>query len=528
MSSTVHDSSQSVPSTAGPGRSGSVESGASPDGGTAAASLAVARAFTAAPWWQEQGYGGRKELLQAWKHAIADDAEELAGVIAAETGKPDDDALLEIMLALGHLDWASKHARRVLRRRGVSPGLVSANQKATLGYEPYGVVGVIGPWNYPLYTPMGSIAYALAAGNAVVFKPSELTSGTAIWIERKWEQAGGGHRVFQVVTGGGEAGAALARSGCSKIAFTGSTETAKKVMAACAGALTPMVAECGGKDAMLVDADADLEAASSAAVFGAMGNAGQTCAGVERVYVDRTVYQPFLDLVVQKSRGLVAGTGIGADYGPMTLPSQTGVVAAHIAAALKAGGKAVLGGPDSVREDRVDAVVLTGVPEDNDAMRRETFGPVVVINPVESMDDAVARANDTGYGLGASIFSGNRARARNLADRLRAGVVTVNSVLGFASIGALPFGGVKDSGFGRIHGADGLREFSVPKSMTEQRFAPPLDLLRMHRSERDMKLSRNMLKLLHGSRRRGHAQDPGMMLPAVAEESSPEHPAPAG
>lgn len=471
--------------------------------GPRAVAPAVARAAEAARWWREKGFAGRKELLQAWKTAIADDADELAAVMAAETGKPVDDAVLEIMLALGHLDWASRHAGRVLRRRMRPAGLVAANQLATLGYEPYGVVGVIGPWNYPLYTPMGSIAYALAAGNAVVFKPSDLTPGTALWIERKWQQIGRGQRVFQVVTGGGETGRELTRSGCDKIAFTGSTATAKQVMAACAETLTPLVAECGGKDAMLVTADADLEAAASAAVFGAMGNAGQTCAGVERVYVDRAVYEPFLDLMVSKSRGLVAGAGTGADYGPMTLPAQVDVVAGHINAALEAGGRAVLGGPDSVREDRtIEAVVLTGVPESSEAVRRETFGPVVVVNPVEDMDEAVDRANATSYGLGASIFSGSRAAARSLAARLEAGVVTVNSVLGFAAIGALPFGGVKDSGFGRIHGAEGLREFSVPKAMTEQLFSPPLDLLRMRRPERDMRIARTMLGLLHGSRRR--------------------------
>lgn len=472
-------------------------------GGTEAVAAAVAAAADAGRWWQEQGFNGRKTYLQAFKRAIADDAGDLAALISSETGKPADDAVLEVMLALGHLDWASKNAHSVLRRRSVSAGMVAANQKATLGYEPYGVVGVIGPWNYPLYTPMGSISYALAAGNAVVFKPSELTPGTALWLERKWEQVGSGHRVFQVVTGGAETGAALARSGCGKIAFTGSTETAKKVMAACAESLTPMVAECGGKDAMLVAADADLEAASSAAVFGAMGNAGQTCAGVERVYVDRAVYEPFLELVVAKSRELVAGTGPGADYGPMTLPRQADVVAGHIEQALAGGGSAALGGPESVRDGLIEAVVLTGVPEDNDAVRKETFGPVVVVNPVADMDEAVDRANGTGYGLGASIFSRNREAARALAARLKTGVVTVNSVLGFASIGALPFGGVKESGFGRVHGADGLREFSVPKSMTEQRFAPPLDLLRMRRSERDMKLARTLLGLLHGTRRSG-------------------------
>lgn len=501
MSSTVQNSSTASSEAASPPAVPAPSAGARADG-PAGVAPAVSRAAEAAQWWQEQGFGGRKLLLQAWKAAIADDADDLAAVMAAETGKPADDAVLEIMLALGHLDWASRHARDVLRRRGVWPGLVAVNQKATLGYEPYGVVGVIGPWNYPLYTPMGSIAYALAAGNAVVFKPSDLTPGTALWIEQKWQQVSPGHPVFAVVTGGGETGEALARSDCGKIAFTGSTETAKKVMAACAETLTPMVAECGGKDAMLVASDADLEAAASAAVFGGMGNAGQTCAGVERVYVDRSVYEPFLDLVVRKGRSLVAGTGKGADYGPMTLPGQVNVVAAHIDAALEAGGRAVLGGPESVRPDRrIDAVVLTGVPEDNEAVCRETFGPVLVVNPVEDMDEAVDLANGTGYGLGASIFSGSRSTARELAERLRSGVVTVNSVLGFAAVGALPFGGVKDSGFGRIHGADGLREFSVPKAMTEQRFAPPLDLLRMHRPERDMKVARAMLGLLHGSRR---------------------------
>ncbi|MDK1361468.1 aldehyde dehydrogenase family protein [Arthrobacter sp. zg-Y1219] len=494
MSSSVQTGSapprSSLPAPAG---------GTGADGPTGVA-FAVARAAEAARWWQEQGFRGRKKLLRTWKQVIADDADELAAVMAAETGKPEGDALLEILLALGHLEWAAKHAEKVLRRRKVPSGPAALNQKATLGYEPYGVVGVIGPWNYPVYTPMGSVSFALAAGNAVVLKPSDLTPGTALWIGRKWEQISGGHPVFQVVTGGADTGAALVRSGCGKIAFTGSTETAKKVMAACAESLTPMVAECGGKDAMLVAADADLPAAAAAAVFGGMVNAGQTCAGVERVYVDRAVYEPFLSLMVEEGRALVAGTENGADYGPLTLPGQVNVVAAHIDAALAAGGRAALGGPGSVREGRrIDAVVLTDVPENNEAVQRETFGPVVVVNPVDSMEEAVDRANGTGYGLGASVFSGSRANARELAERLEAGVVTVNSVLGFAAVGALPFGGVKDSGFGRTHGADGLREFSSPKAMTEQRFAPPLDLLRMRRSERDMRLARAALGILHGT-----------------------------
>lgn len=459
---------------------------------------AVARARSAARWWDVQGFTGRRRWLIEFKTAIAKDAQSLADVIAAETGKPDEDSLLEVMMGVEHIDWAARNAEKVLAQRRVSSGLISANQQAYVGYRPFGVVGVIGPWNYPLYTPMGSIAYSLAAGNAVVFKPSELTPGVGKWLSDKWESLAPAHPVFQTITGDGSTGAALCTSGVDKIAFTGSTATAKKVMATCAKSLTPLVAECGGKDAMLVDADANLDAAVEFATFGAMGNAGQTCAGVERIYVAAPVYEAFVDKLAASVTALRPGGAATSSYGPMTLGKQSGIVRSQIEDALAKGGRAVVGGLESLRGPYIDPVVLTDVPEDSTAITEETFGPTVVVNKVRDLDEGIERANASSYGLGASVFTKDTAAGRRAAEKLDCGVVTVNSVLGFAGIPALPFGGTGDSGFGRIHGADGLREFSTVKSIAVQKFSAPLKLLTMQRKARDLKISALMLKLRHG------------------------------
>src|ERR1700733_9552327 len=212
---------------------------------------AVARAHEAAQWWADLGWKGREQRLLAWKSYLTRYIGRLAELVHTETGKPLADAQLEILLAIVHIDCAALTARKVLRPRRVRPGLVAINQAATLEYQPLGVVGVIGPWNYPVFTPMGSIAYALAAGNAVVFKPSELTPAVGRWLVNSFAEVVPEQPVLQLITGAGPTGEHLARSGVSKIAFTGSAATAKKVMAACAENLTPMVAECGGKDAFL-------------------------------------------------------------------------------------------------------------------------------------------------------------------------------------------------------------------------------------------------------------------------------------
>jgi len=466
-----------------------------PVAGAAEVEALVAKAHAGADWWAGLDFGDRRAYLLHWKSTIALRAQELADIIAAETGKPGGDAVLEVMLALSHLDWAAKNAKRVLKRRSVRAGLVNYNQRASVGYEPYGVVGVIGPWNYPLYTPMGSIAYALAAGNAVVFKPSELTPGPAVWIAERWAEAVG-HDVLTVATGDRATGAALVGADVDKIAFTGSTATAKKVMAAAAERLVPVVAECGGKDAVLVAADADLDAAADFIVFGGMGNAGQTCAGVERVYVVDSVRDALQAKVVERA-GRLRAEGPDAHYGPMTLASQAEVVRRHVDDALRTGTPA-LGGPASIAGRVVGPIVITDVAEDSAALREETFGPLVVINPVASLDEAIDRANATSYGLSAAIFARDTRAANRAASRLRVGAVAINSVLGFGGIAALPFGGVKDSGFGRIHGADGLREFAVVKSIARQTRKAALNLLTMDRTEKDLHTASRMIPMLHG------------------------------
>jgi acyl-CoA reductase-like NAD-dependent aldehyde dehydrogenase len=360
---------------------------------------------------------------------------------------------------------------------------------------------------------MGSIGYALAAGNAVVFKPSELTTGVGQWLVQSFgevlsEVFGDTEPVLQLVTGLGATGAELAKSGVNKLAFTGSASTARKVLAAAAETLTPVLAECGGKDALLVAADADLDAAADAAAWGAMSNAGQTCVGVERVYVVESVYHAFLDKLSDRVSKLRPGDDAAATYGPMTLPGQVDVVERHLADATARGGRALFGGLDSVRAPYVTPVVLVDVPEESAAQREETFGPVVTVTPVASLNDAVRLANASSYALGSSVFTKGRRAGLRAARALRSGMTSVNSVISFAAVPALPFGGSGESGFGRIHGADGLREFSRAKSITRQWMKPVVLTTSFRRTSNDMDRIVKLVTVLHGrlyqpKRRRG-------------------------
>jgi acyl-CoA reductase-like NAD-dependent aldehyde dehydrogenase len=463
---------------------------------------AVERARQAAAWWAGLPAKERERRLLAWKSYITRFMGRLSELVRSETGKPLAEAQLEILLAVVHIDWAARNARRVLRSRRVRSGLVAINQAATLEYQPLGVVGVIGPWNYPVFTPMGSIAYALAAGNAVVFKPSELTPAVGRWLVNSFAEVNPEQPVLQLITGFGATGDHLARSAVNKIAFTGSAATARKVMAACAQNLTPLVAECGGKDAFLVDADADLDAAADACAWGAMSNAGQTCIGVERVYVVDDVYHTFLEKLTERVTKLRPGEDREADYGPMTMPEQIEVIEKHIADALARGGRPVVGGIASIRAPYVGPVILADVPEESRAVTDETFGPTVTVTRVASLAEGVALANGSQYGLGATVFAGNKRAAMSAARSLRTGMTSINGVMSYAGIPSLPFGGSGDSGFGRIHGADGLREFSRPKSIARQRARSPVNMTSFARTDTDLRRAMIMSVLLHGRRKR--------------------------
>jgi acyl-CoA reductase-like NAD-dependent aldehyde dehydrogenase len=464
--------------------------------GPAEAAAAVERARQAAAWWAALGFGGRRERLLRWRAVLANRLDELAELVHREGGKPAAEAVVESAGAIDHVAWAARHARPVLGPRRMRSSLMQIEFSSRLEYLPYGVVGVIGPWNYPVLTPIGSIGYALAAGNAVVFKPSEYTPAIGRWYVDRFAEVVPEQPVLQAVFGLGETGAALCRSGVDKLAFTGSTATGKKVMAACAETLTPVLVECGGKDAMIIDADADLDAAIDAAVWGGMTNAGQTCVGIERVYVADAVYDAFLPRLVERAGRLRVGVEDGADFGPITMPGQLDTIRRHIDDALARGGRAALGGPDAVQPPYVHPTILVDVPEDSAAVREETFGPTLTVTRVADADEGVRLANASRYGLGGAVFS--RTRGVALARQLRSGMTSVNSAISFAGMPSLPFGGVGESGFGRIHGADGLREFARPKSITKRRMRSLLPALSFDRTPKQVAQIARVVKFLHG------------------------------
>ncbi|HEY4243138.1 MAG TPA: aldehyde dehydrogenase family protein [Kofleriaceae bacterium] len=464
---------------------------------------AVARARVAAESWGALSFAARAEELRTFQKAMAAETDALVDLIRRENGKPELEALVEVMMSLQHVAHAAARAEHVLAPRKVSSGVL-VNFRATVTYHPLGVVGVIGPWNFPISTPFGSIAYALAAGNAIVWKPSELTPLIAVAIEDIAKRSFALPNLLQVVTGAGATGAALAKARVDKIAFTGSAGTGKRVMIAAAERLTPVLMELGGKDPMIVADDADLEKAAEACVYGALANAGQACVAIERVYVADAVHDAFVDEVVKQVRELRIG-GDDGHLGAMTSPAQIAIVKDHLDDAIARGAKVHTGGPAAISGAYIQPTVLTNVSHEMKIMRDETFGPVIPVQRVRSLDEAVQLANDTTFGLGSSVFAGKGAKA--IAAKLRAGMTAVNSVLAFSGIPNLPFGGIGDSGFGRIHGDEGLKEFSRVKSTAEQVFSIPMNMLSFRQPANATKNIRNMIKQLYGDGVVAKAQD---------------------
>ena len=458
---------------------------------------AVDRARAAAAWWAGLGFAGRRTRLLRFRSILANRMPEIAELLHRECGKPVVDGVVETAAFIPHIAWAAGNARRVLGLRRVRGSMLVLEFSARVEYQPLGVIVAIGPWNYPVAAICSLAAYALAAGNAMVFKPSEYTPGVSQWLADRFAEVVPEQPVLQVVHGLGDTGVALCRSGVDKIAFIGSTATGKKVMATCAETLTPLVAECGGKDAMIVAADADLDAAADAALFGACYNAGQTCTGIERVYVASEVADEFIERLGVGGGKLKVGFDDESTIGPITMPGQLDTIRRHIADGLADGGRAALGGAEAVQPPYVRPTILVDVPEDSTAVREETFGPVLVVNRVRDADEGIARANAVAYGLGGSVFA--KRRGLELARRMRSGMTAVNSVLSFAGMPSLPYGGVGDSGFGRIHGDDGLREFARSKSITTRR-AP--SLLPVSTFERDPAATARrvmaVVRLVHG------------------------------
>jgi acyl-CoA reductase-like NAD-dependent aldehyde dehydrogenase len=429
---------------------------------------AVLSAHEAKLKWQKLGFNGRKKVLQDWKGVISKRADEIAKLIAEETGKPFGDAKLEVSVAISHLAWASGKAGYYLKEQRRNPGVLLFNMSAIVQRVPVGVVGVIGPWNYPLFTPMGSIAYALSAGNTVVFKPSEFTPGVGKLIEETFAQVAPFSGILKCITGLGETGKYLCESAVNKLAFTGSTRTAKLVAETCSKNMVPVLLECGGKDPVIVDKDANMKLAVEYTVWSAMANAGQSCIGAERVYVHKKVAEKFRQILIEAVHQLE----VGKSYGPATMPKQLEIIKRHVADAQKSGAKLLIGDVNSIGDRYVAPVVMADVPENCSAMVEETFGPTIAINEVEDMDEAIRLSNASEYGLGASVFA--KRHGYKIAEQLECGMVAINSAFSFAAIASVPFGGAKQSGYGRIHGPEGLYEFTYARTLVRPRFEIPL------------------------------------------------------
>jgi acyl-CoA reductase-like NAD-dependent aldehyde dehydrogenase len=418
------------------------------------------------PFWAQLPLADRARYMRRAAQAIIDRLDELAELLSREQGKVINESyVMELLPTIDSLRWLADAGPGILEDERIALPIFMKQKRARFTYEPLGVVGVIAPWNYPWSIPFGEVAIALLAGNGVVLKPASLTPLIGQRIQEVFEHAGVPEGLVRTVHGGGAVGQALVESSVAKIFFTGSVEVGRGVGEECARRLKGSVLELGGKDAMIVCADANLPNAVSGCLWGGFANAGQTCSGIERVYVVEDVAERFIEEVVDGAGKLRVGDPLDweTEIGPMVSPEQLRLVKELVDDAVAAGATLRCGGPD---EPWFRPAVLTGVTHDMRIMREEIFGPVVPIVTVADEDEAIALANDSSFGLGASVWTMNRAKGERMAARIQSGMVWINDHMFSHGACSCSWGGVKESGLGRTHSKFGIYECVNVKLVT--------------------------------------------------------------
>ncbi len=432
-------------------------------------STIVARAKTAQEKWRETSIADRGALLNRLKQIMLAARNDLADIVVRESGKPHVEALFsDVFVSLDTAAYYASNLPKLLKPERVPHHSSAAKLKSgRLFYEPLGVIGIVSSWNYPLAIPMGQIISAIAAGNAVVCKTSDFTPKCGAMIQEMFTTAGFPDSLVNMIQGGAEIGQALIDARPDKVLFTGSVATGRRVAQSCARNLIPSLLELGGKDAMLVLADANLDVASSAALWGSFTNCGQVCLSVERLFVERTVSDNFLAICVEKTKSLRLGNGVdpATDVGPLIRPQHIQRMNDLLADATSRGAKILCGG--NARPDLgpcfFEPTVIAGVDSPMRLFQEETFGPILAVQTVDNADEAVRRANDSPFTLAASVWTSDNARGRAIASRLRAGAVMVNDAISYFAIAEAPHGGCNASGWGRTHGRAGFLEMVQPK-----------------------------------------------------------------
>ncbi|GGE13796.1 aldehyde dehydrogenase [Marinithermofilum abyssi] len=412
--------------------------------------------------WREVPLRERLGYMKRLREIIVDQASELAKKISQDTGKVQLESLMsDIYPTVGLIRYYEKKAPSILKRKRVPMTIALFGRFSHVEYRPMGVIAVISPWNYPFQLSLAPVVSALIAGNTVILKPSEVSPFTGQVIGELLEQAGFPKGVVQVLHGGKDVGKQLVEARPDKIFFTGSSATGKKIMAAAAEHLIPVELELGGKDPMIVFADADLDRAVNGALWGGFTNAGQTCMAVERVYVEDAIFEKFVQQLVVKAKALRVGRGEGRDVGSMTYPHQLKIVEEHLKDAVDKGARILCGGRRLNEETlHFEPTVLVDVDHSMRIMREETFGPVIPVMRFSLESEAVQLANDSPYGLNGSVWSKDLHKARRVASRIESGNICINDVMIGIAHPALPYGGNKESGMGRYHGPEGLKSFS--------------------------------------------------------------------